>query len=96
MRLVGLDAERVPPALVRLRCGDGFAEGPVVVEARWGQSERSQRWRTHASQGLCVVPWQAGRCVRLRFSQQQAAAEVELTHEDARLGSATELWLEPR
>jgi hypothetical protein len=94
-RLVGLEAERVPPALVRLRSGDGFAEGPVLVEARWGGSERSQRWRTHASQGLCVVPWQAGRRVHLRFSHRETAAEVELTNEDARLGSATELWLEP-
>jgi hypothetical protein len=93
-RLVGLEAERVPPALVRLRSGDGFADGPVLVEALWDGSARAQVWRTHASQGLCVVPWQAGRRVRIRFSHHETSAEVELTYEDARLGSATELWLE--
>ena len=92
------NAAKIPPILVRLRLGDpsrasGFAEGSVMVEAQWDSAREPQRWQTQAAQGLCIIPWQQGRRVRLRFSHSAASGELELTHHDAREGSAAELWL---
>lgn len=86
----------IPPILVRLRYRSHqdpvFAEGAVHVEAEWGASEPT-RWRTQATQGLCIIPWQHGRRVRLRFRHESANAEVELTAQQVREGAAAELWL---
>ena len=97
-KMFGADAAKIPPILVRLRLGaparaNGFAEGTVTVEAHWGSAREPQRWQTQAAQGLCIIPWQQGRRVRLRFSHRTASGELELTHHDARDGSAAELWL---
>ncbi len=97
-RVFGGEASKVPPILVRLRLAgpnllNGFPEGPVMVEAHWGSAREPQRWQTQAAQGLCIIPWQQGRRVRLRFSHRAVSGELELTHHDAREGSAAELWL---
>ena len=71
----------------------GFAEGSVLVEAQWDSAQAPQRWLTQAAQCLCIIPWQQGRRVRLRFSHHSASGELELTHHEAQAGSAAELWL---
>ncbi len=88
---------RVPPILVRLRMRGAtqevFPDGAVMVEAQWDSADAPSRWCTQAAQGLCIIPWQRGRRVRLRFSHQSATGELELTHHEVRQGSAAELWL---
>jgi hypothetical protein len=96
--MFGAEASKIPPILVRLRTRTksqepGFAEGSVLVEAQWDSAQAPQRWLTQAAQGLCIIPWQQGRRVRLRFSHHSASGELELTHHEAQAGSAAELWL---
>lgn len=92
-RVLGRDHAGIPPLLVRLRGRQGFAEGAVRVDAVWGDAHR-QSWVLQAAQGLCIIPWQRGRNVRLAFQHGNGRACFEASATDAMTGSAGELWLE--
>lgn len=82
-----------PPVLVRLRTPNGFAEGPVELQATWHPSGTTATLRVSAAQGLCVVPWNGSRRVDLRLSHATHRGQVALYKEDVELGGTHDVWL---